>query len=220
MKIRHRITIWVASVGLLTSLVFSLVIFWEMRDQPLAILDSQLHAVTHALSKQLAKLRDPSKNAQAHLLLVASDRYWVKIYDHNQHLIYQSDLSRVVDLPLDKNRGKEPYMVSTFIPKERVFLHQDDDNNVTFRVMLVSQDVGGATYLMEIARPVEDFDEEVFDWVEAINIGLIISSIILMGVSYILAGRIVSPIAAINQLAREINANTLEKKNPPGEKPR
>ena len=216
MKIRHRITIWVAGVGLLTSLVFSLVIFWEMRDQPLAILDSQLNAVTHALSKQLGKLRRPSEDAQAHLLLVASDRYWIKIYDHNQRVVYQSDLSKVVDLPLDKDKGEEPYMISTYIPKDRVYLHQDDDNRVIFRVMSVSQNIAGSSYLIQIARPIEDFDEEVFDWVEAINIGLIISSIILMCVSYILAGRIVRPIGAINQLAREINANTLEKRIPLG----
>lgn len=216
MKIRHRITLWVAGVGLLTSLVFSLVILWEMHDQPLAIMDAQLNTVAHTLSKRLSTLRRPVEDAQAHLLLVSSERYWVKIYDQNQRVVFQSDLSRAVDLPLNKDNGGEPYMVNTYIPKELRYLYPDDDGEVTFRTLTIVEDIAGAPYLIQVARSVADFEEEFFDWVEAINIGLIVSSIILMCVSYILSGRLVRPIAAINQLAREINANTLEKRIPLG----
>jgi signal transduction histidine kinase len=216
MKIRHRITLWVAGAGLLTSLVFSLVILWEMHDQPLAILDSQLNTVAHTLSKRLATLRKPVEDAQAHMLLVSSERYWVKIYDQDQRLVFQSDLSKAADLPLKKDTKGEPYMVDTFIPKELSYLYQDDDGKVTFRTLVIIENIAGAPYLIQVARPISDFEEEVFDWLEAIDIGLIISSIILMCVSYVLAGRIVRPIAAINQLAREINENTLEKRIPLG----
>ncbi len=216
MKIRHRITLWVAGVGLLTSLVFSLVILWEMHDQPLAIMDAQLNTVAHTLSKRLSTLRRPVEDAQAHMLLVSSERYWVKIYDQNQRVVFQSDLSRAADLPLNKDKGKEPYMVNTFIPKELRYLYPDDDGEVTFRTLAIVENIAGAPYLIQVARTVADFEEEFFDWVEAINIGLIISSIILMCVSYVLSGRIVRPIAAINQLAHEINENTLEKRIPLG----
>jgi len=216
MKIRHRITLWVAGAGLFTSLVFSLVILWEMHDQPLAILDSQLNTVAHTLSKRLSTLRKPVEDAQAHMLLVSSERYWVKIYDQDQRVVFQSDLSRAANLPLKKDHMGEPYMVDTHIPKEVSFLYQDDDGEVTFRTLVIAENIAGTPYLIQVARPIADFEEEVFDWLEAINIGLIISSIILMCVSYVLSGRIVRPIAAINQLAHEINENTLEKRIPLG----
>ena len=64
--------------------------------------------------------------------------------------------------------------------------------------------------------PVEDLEEELFDLLAAIGIGLAVSTVLLVGLSYVLAGRIVKPIAAINRLARDINENTLEKRIPLG----
>ena len=60
MKIRHRIMVWVAGAGLLTSLVFSLVVFWELREQPLKMMDSQLQAAADAVTGQLASVQRPS----------------------------------------------------------------------------------------------------------------------------------------------------------------
>ncbi len=57
MKIRHKITAWVAGAGLMTSLVFSFVVFWEMQEQPFEIIDSQIEGTADAIAKQLAGVR-------------------------------------------------------------------------------------------------------------------------------------------------------------------
>jgi two-component system, OmpR family, sensor kinase len=216
MKIRHRIMLWVAGAGLLTSLVFSFVVFWELREQPLEMIDSQLKMAAAAVAEQLAKVHKPPAGERATALPISSDNYWVKVYDRNLRVLYQSELSKVVNLPLYRDKGDDAYVISTSVPARHIDFHRDDGGEVTFLVRVIPVDLSGVPYLIQIARPVEDLDEETFDLLTAIGIGLIVSTVLLVGLSYVLAGRIVKPIAAINRIARDINENTLEKRIPVG----
>ena len=214
MKIRHRIMLWVAGAGFFTSLVFSLVVFLELREQPLEMIDAQLKTAAAAVAKQLVRMQKPLTGAPEIVLPVSSEHYWIKVYDQDLRTVYESELSRLVNLPLYRDKGGEAYMISEQVPKKRMDLHQDDEDNVTFRVRSFAEHIRGVPYLIQIAKPVEDLEEEISDLLVAIGIGLVVSTILLVGLSYVLAGRIVKPIAAINQLARDINENTLEKRIP------
>ena len=216
MNIRHRIMVWVAGAGLLTSLVFSLVVFWELREQPLKMMDSQLKATAAAVAGQLARVQRSSASMPKIVSPPSSERYWIKVYDQHLRTVYQSEMSRVVDLPLYRDKDEEAYMISAYVPKKRIDLHQDDEDEVTFRVRVITKNIKGAPYLIQIATPLGNLEEETFDLLAAIGIGLAVSTALLAGLSYVLAGRIVKPISAINRLAREINENTLEKRIPLG----
>lgn len=217
MKVRHRITIWVAGAGLLTSLVFSLVVFLKMREQPLRMMDAQLKAAAAATVEQLVRVQRPAGGGRAKMILIPTAHYWIKVYDKGPHPVYRSDLAGIVNLPLYRDRGDGPYTVSTHIPKQRIYLHQDDDDEVTFRVRVFRENIAGANFLVQIARPVEELEENGFNLLGAIGIGLVISTILLICLAYLLAGRIVGAIAEINRLARDINENTLDKRIPLGE---
>ncbi len=216
MKIRRKIMLWVAGAGLFTSLVFSLVVFLELGEQPLKIFDSELKTTAVAVAEQLAMVQRPLADAQETVLPVSLEHFWFKVYDQNQRLVYESKLSRVVNLPLYRDKGEDAYMISAHVPKKRMDLHQDDEDDVTFRVRVIPKEIMGAPYLIQIAKPVEALEEELYDLLAAIGIGLAVSTVLLVGLSYVLAGRIVKPIAAINRLARDINENTMEKRIPLG----
>lgn len=208
--------VWVAGAGLVSSLVFSLVVFWEMREQPLRIMDSQLKATAVAVAIELAKVQTPQAGGPEVMLPLSSEHYWIRVYDHNRHTVYQSALSKVVDLPLYGGKGEDGYMVSAYVPRKRADLHQDDDGEVAFRVRTVAAYISGKPYLIQIAKPVEDLEDETLDLLAAIGIGLAVSAALLLGLSYVLAGRIIKPISAINRLARDINENTLQQRIPLG----
>ncbi len=216
MKIRHRIMLWVAGAGLSTSLVFSLVVFLELREEPLEIIDSQLKTAADTVAGEIAKVSGPLPGAQGIVLPVSLKHYWIKVYDQDLRTAYASDLSRVADLPLYRDRGEDAYMVQAHVPRKRMDLQQDEDDDVAFRVRVIPEEIMGAPYLIQIAKPVEDLEKELFDLFTAIGIGLAVSTVLLICLSYVLAGRIVKPIAAINRLARDINENTLEKRIPLG----
>lgn len=105
-------------------------------------------------------------------------------------------------------------MVNEHIPTKQPGLHQGDKGQISFHVRVFSKNIKGKPYLIQIAKPMEDLDEEASELFVAIGIGLAVSTVILIGLSYVLAGRIVKPIAVINRLAREINENTLQKRIP------
>lgn len=228
MKIRHRIILWVAGAGLCTSLVFSLVVFWEMRDQNLEMMDSQLRTAAHTVAEQLGTMQRPLPDDRVSVLLISSERVWIRVYDQYRRPIYSSELSQAVDLPLLQDRGDDAYMVNAHVPPKDIQLDSDDhhDQNsqdgrhnaheVTFRIRVIREDISGSPFLVQIARPMEEMDEEAIDLLSAIGAGLAVSTVLLVGLSYLLAGQIIKPIFAINRLAREIDEKTLDKRIPTG----
>jgi signal transduction histidine kinase len=215
MRIRHKIALWVTGAGLITSLVFSLVTFWEMREQPYKVLDSELETTVGVLVGLLDQNQNPHDMVQAKIRSIFSNRYWIKVYDQNRHLVYQSDLATFVDIPLH-NRGDDGYTVRTHIPMDRIYLHQDRQDEVTFRVRVIDAVSAGVPYLIQIAKPIEELDEELSDLMLALGVGMAASTALLVILSYLVAGRIVKPISVINRLSKEINEKTLEKRIPLG----
>jgi two-component system OmpR family sensor kinase len=215
-KIRHKITLWVAGAGLLTSLLLTLIIFLEMREQPFKILDSDLESTAVALAARLTTEQGPFEAGWAKSLSIPGERYWIKVYGSGLRPIYRSDLSTFVDLPLYRDKGDEGYTVRTHISKSSVFVHKGEEGEVTFRVRVIEAKIAGAPYLIQIARPMEKLEEELFDLQAALGIGLAVSTVLLVVVSYVLAGRIVRPVAEINRLTKEINERTLGERIPLG----
>lgn len=216
MKIRHKIMVWVTGAGVLTSLLFSLVVFAELREQPLEMMDSQMAAAAASVAEQVAKMPSTSAEPREIVLPLFSRQYWIKVYDPNLRVIYQSDLAKAVDLPLYRDKGSDAYTISTHVPQYRINLHQSNENEAAFRVRAIPKTINGESYLIQIAEPEGELEEETYNLLAAIGFGLIASTVVLAGLSYVLAGRIVKPIAAINRLARDINENTLEKRIPLG----
>lgn len=215
MKIRHKIALWVASAGFLTSLVFSLFVFFEMNEQTLDMMDSQLKTMADEVAGQLNATQTPSKHTAENSLLIFSKHAWIKVFDQNLHVVYQSALTRIVDLPLYKNK-KSSYTISANIPRDRIFLDQDDENEVTFKILVVKKQINGESCLIHVAKPIEDIEEELLDAYTTVGIGLFLSTLLLVFLSYAMAGRILKPLSDINRLAREIDENTLEKRIPTG----
>jgi two-component system OmpR family sensor kinase len=216
MKIRHKITLWVAGAGLLTSLAFTLVVFLEMREQPLEILDAQLESTAVALAKRLADESKPFEAGRLTAPSISGQLYWIKVLDPSLNPVYQSALATLVELPLYRNRGDDGYMVSAHIPRGSFDLHQNGKGEVTFRVRVIKANIAGTPCLIQIARPMEELEKELSGLLAALGIGFAISTPMLVIVSYLFAGRIISPVAAISRLTREINEKTLEKRIPLG----
>ncbi len=215
MKIRNRITLWITGAGLLAGLLFSVVISYEMIEQPYELLDGELDSQAHTLLADFT-LQKGNLVPQADRAMLDSlgKLYWLKIFNKKHEVVYASSLSKFATLPLKKKYGG--YNVSATIPLEATNLEQDDSNEVTFRVRVFSIPLGGQEYLVQIARPMEKLQEEIFDLVISITVGLILFTVALILLGYFAAGRILKPIADINTLAREISDKTLDKRIPLG----
>ena len=213
MNIRNRITLWITGAGLLAGLLFSIVISYEMIEQPYELLDAELDSQAHTLLVGLAPgTATPVPRSDRVMLESLGRLYWFKVFDQQQELVYASAMTNFTDLPLKKR--KNSYNVSATIPKNAAALEQDDSNEVTFRVRIFTIHFGGQEYLVQIARPMEKLQEEIVDLVIAIAVGLIVFTLTLVLLGYFVAGKILQPIAEINALAREISDKTLDKRIP------
>ena len=201
----------------MTSLVFSLVVFWEMREQPLQILDSQLNLTCDAIAREIRRNPDLWKAQKVdRAIIVQGSRYWLKIYDPRLQPIYHSELSTAVDIPLLRDKKNKTYTVNAHLSKNHVNIKRDGKEKIIFRVLVAQVLVEGKPYLIQLASSMEKIDEEISELLHALGFGIAVSAAILFCIGFFMAGQILKPISTINNLILKINERTLAKRIPMG----
>ena len=211
MNIRHRITLWASLAGLVSTVVLSLMVFFWGLETPYEFLDQELELRAHSLAEELARRQVARTPAGEDTLESFSHLYWARIYDGGGQPVFASQLAREIVLPMDAS-GKG-YLVRTDIPLNRFYAEEDDQPAAFWnRVFVVS--AGGASYQVHVARPVENLVEASIESALVIGSALLASALVLIVVSYQVAGRILHPVREINRLTAEITAKTLEQRIP------
>jgi two-component system OmpR family sensor kinase len=218
MNVRQKISILITAAGFLSSLVFSCIILWEMMEQPFRIIDSELEtAAQRAVSMVLKSEKINRKKGYSILddpFFLGDDRYWLKIYDQNTgQPVYQSHLATQIDIPEQASGASAT--IGIIIPEQiKIHLEQNSQNEVTFRVKGYKIALDGRTFLVSAARPMEKLEEEIRDTVVGVAGGLAFSVLLLMAISYFVAGLILRPVRAINDQARDITEKHLDRRIP------
>jgi two-component system, OmpR family, sensor kinase len=213
MKIRHKITLWITGTGVLVSLVFSLIIFLEMKELPYKSIDTGLEVIGQILGRLAIAGKIPSSGRLAGSFSVDVNQYWIKIYDSHMKIIYQTQLARHVTLPMRNNR--RAYTVIKSMPENGTGLGEEG-NKVAFRVRTVYLQKQGSGYIIQIAKPLGQLQDEVTDLLQSIALGLLVTTLLLIFLGYGVAGRILKPIGVINRMARDISNRTLDRRIPMG----
>lgn len=211
MKIRTRITLWVSLAGLVASAVFSLIVFLWGVEMPYEFLDQELEIRAHTITDELARNLGENTLMEIDTLVNFSHLYWVRIYDAKQQPIFTSQMAEDIAMPL--KTGGQGYLVRTDIPLTH-FYPEEEEEGATFWNRVFTFPLHGETYRIHIARPVEGIVEATIELALMISSALFISALLLIVVSYLVAGKILRPVREINKMTAEINANTLEKRIP------
>lgn len=140
------------------------------------------------------------------------DHYWIKVTDTHNNLLYQSKITRFTDIPLSSD--KTTYMIEKHIPRSKIWLGQDDHDDVMFRVMIIPTQLNNLSVMVYIAKPIEDLEEELLALFQYIAVSLAICTLIIILISYQLAGKILAPVSAISRMAKEISEKSLHKQIP------
>ncbi len=215
MRIRPKIALWITGAGVLVSLVFSTIVFLAMREQPYRLIDDELNTVEKAVMRLVYPAGEKPEGMKSNNPPINFKQYWIKVFNDHMSVVYQSELTRYTDLPLyDKHSG---YTVRTTIPKARLKLHQEENNEVTFRVRRFRVPVQGGFYVVQIGKPIEKLDQEIFEIIKGIAFGLITAMVLLVFLSYLIAGKALKPIGVIDRLAREISDKNLSVRIPLGQ---
>ena len=216
MTVRQKITLLITAAGFLSSLVFSCIILWELIEQPFRIIDSELKAVSQRTAAIVSKEQTIWKKGDPipHESFFAGDEhYWLKIYDQaGKALIYQSYLAKLIKIeepPLDSSTT-----VSVIIPRNKINLRQDRKNEVTFRMRNARVSSGEKMFRVCAGRPMEKLEEELWDVLIGVVSGLVFSVLVLIAISYFVAGIILRPVRLMNDQAKDISEKHLDRRIP------
>jgi signal transduction histidine kinase len=219
MKIRYKIALWITGVGLFVSLVLLAIVLSELAEQPHELIDSELTSVASKMTALLdfGSIHD---SGDLHRKMPLVSRYWIKIFDSNGKVVFKSSFAQAIDLPfVDQSETYEiPIDVPPGIIKSEVYSSTEDkgEDNLSFVVKTVHVNQDGKPYIIQIALPVPSPKEEFSEILQIIGIGTISSLIVLLLLSYFVAGWILQPIRKIYGISQKINEKNLESRIPLG----
>jgi two-component system, OmpR family, sensor kinase len=208
--VRKKIALLITAAGLISSLVFSCIILWEMLEQPFHLIDAELESV----SKRAVVLASNGDKRESDTRWSAGDeKYWVEIKDQDSgKSIYRSELARMIELP--QPLPGHSATVNVNISREKIDLGQNGQNQLTFRIRKSKTSFGQRDFVVCAARPIENLEEELMDTLMGVGSGLAISVLLLMAISYFIAGLIMKPVRVINDQARDISEKHLDRRMP------
>jgi two-component system OmpR family sensor kinase len=216
MTIRTRITLFVAGAGFIASLLFSVVVFLELVEEPIEILDEVLKEEAYAITAMLVSVQGDSKSAFSNFAQAAVYSYWIEIYDQEtSRLLYQSRLAQSVTLP-PVTPGGSTIANDVIVPPGLIKIEEEESEEVTFRIRTFSIALRGRTYRVQIARPMENLEEDIWELFLVIVSGLVFSTLALVAISRFVAGKILHPIGAMKDLAQDISEKNLHRRIPTG----
>jgi len=211
MTVKTRITLFIVGAGFFSSLLFSVVVFYELMEQPFELLDTLLKEEAYRTATMLVKAQKESDSVFLDSASQEMDRYWIEIYDGNtRKTIFQSNLAKSVKLPL-VNPGSRA-IARPLVSEAEIKSAQSRNKNSPFRVRTLSIELDGRSFIVQIARPMEKLNEEIWELVLGILAGLVFSSLALLVISHVMAGKILRPIGEMKNLAQDISENNLEQR--------
>ncbi|MEX1299612.1 MAG: ATP-binding protein [Desulfotignum sp.] len=212
MKIRKKITLWISGTALLSTIVFSSIIFWKLTEEPFKLIDKEIQHMAAALTDRIQSTGASGDEITLGGMPNSPDDYWIIAKNEQGQVLYRSKLTEFVDLFVPNETSR--YLIEKHIPRSKIWLKQDSSDDVLFRVLVFREQIKGRKVEIRIAKPIEDLEEELIALVVEIGIGLLLCALIIFILGYALAGRILRPISAIIKQSREISEKSLDKRIP------
>jgi signal transduction histidine kinase len=215
MTVKTRITLFVAGAGFIASLLFSMVVFLELVEEPIELLDKLLKEQAYEITGMYVNATRNSNPAPSKYLLPHMYSSWIKIYEGKTGaLLYRSSLAQSVALPTVTPGGSR--IATVAVPRGLIKMEEAQDDEITFRILTFSIAQEGRAFRVQIARPMENLQEDIWELFFVIFSGLVFSTLVLVAISRFVAGRILRPVGAMKDLAQDISEKNLHRRIPAG----
>ncbi|MDY0282538.1 MAG: ATP-binding protein [Salinivirgaceae bacterium] len=216
MTVRTRITLFIAGAGFISSLLFSIIVFYELVEQPFDLLDRVLQEEAHLVTRMNVTKQGELASRFPDAIYQTADRYWIEIYEQDTHkMLFQSSQAKSVKLP--PVRPGFSAIARASVPQRLIRTDQNGDRGATFRIKTFLIELDGRLFVVQIAKSIEHLEEEIWELVFGIAAGLIFSTLVLCAISRFMAGKILQPIGRMNDLVQDISEKNLDQRVPAGE---
>lgn len=213
MTVQTRIILFIVGSGFLASLIFSVVVFYEMAEQPFNLLDTVLQEEATRVVRTLVNAPKKVGERKGEVQPLGLDQYWLEVWDaEDGRLLFRSALASQIRLA-SLAPGSSAIMHPLIVEKRRMLPWQKG-NSPVFRVKTLALDMEGQDFRVQIGRPMEKLNEEIWDLFFGLLAGLIFSTLVLSAISRYVARKILQPVQQIKELAKEISEHNLSQRIP------
>ncbi len=213
MTVRTRIMLFIVGSGFLASLLFSVVVFYEMVEQPFNLLDTVLQEEATRVVPMLVHTPAMADGGKGTVQPLGLEPYWLEVWDAEEgRVLFRSALAeqiRLAPLPPGSRAIMHPLPVEKGAMPPRL-----KDTFSVFRVRTVVLDLDGRAFRVQIGRPMEKLNEELWEVFFGLLAGLIFSTLVLSAISRYVAGKILQPVQQIQNLAKNISEQNLSQRIP------
>ena len=215
MTVKKRISLLIIGAGLITSLLFSVVVFIELMVQSYDVLDRAIKDEAYSMTRMFVKQHNKLNIETFDSDFIPGYLYWLKITEQGSNkILFQSRMAKLIKL---HSIGLGTRAVETVKVSRKIFkLHQDKSQKVSFRVRTFSIDEGGKTFIVQIARSIRTLSRETRELFGGLVLGFFLSGIVLFLISRFIAGKILKPIGEMKELTQNISEKNLNKRIPTG----
>ena len=202
LPIRLKLTAWYSAVLLVTFILFGFVAFFGMRRGIEISVDEGLRDQLRGISELMRNVFPEGRQRLQDELREHSDlragEDFSQVSDESGHWLFRSRLMGRFDIPREGTQGLSYY--------------NRQAKGLPLRVLASEVKVGGQRYLVQVAAPMDDFDDALnrFKWVL-----LFFSPLLLVLASaggYWMSRRALQPVDEITSAARDINSRNLSKR--------
>jgi len=210
-KIRYKISLWIAAITLSVATMAGFVVYYEMSEESYSLVDRELLDLSERIVSSPHPDHIESQNADV-------DRYYVNICTKQGVNVYKSRLAGLVSL--DSRPADPRFTVSIDIELEHLWIDpaykddfedlQDlDGSSIMFRVLVSETGEREDDLVIIIAKPLPFITGDFNEVREQIILWSLFATLLVICLSYLMAGRILAPLKAINLQIRVINQSSL-----------
>lgn len=212
MKIKTRITLSIVCAGLFANIIFSLGLIYELLEQPFRILDTSLYEEANRTVANLLKNGDIEGGRERATDIDAPEAFWIKVYaPASREIIFASYIARQVEIAdIGEN---EKTIIKARVPASLGGAME----KIAFRVRSYRVEYQGDVFIVQIARAMQKFEEEMWEVFWGVIIGLIAATLGLIALGRFLSHKIIGPVGKIKELAEKISTNSLASRIPSGD---
>ncbi len=220
MKVRTKFTLWITLSSLFAAVLFSIFVYNELLEEPHKLIKRELFDTGEAI------LNSTDLSANPPFLAEKTDypleRYYVKLIGEDNRLLYASNLANHVDIPTADTQGY--FTMTRTLAPDKVWIDpfEDDEEDdllndqVKFKVLQLHRKQGKAEMTLIIAKPLAMMSFELQELIQELFLYLLISTVLVILLSYYLAGRLLKPISEINTKIKAIRETSLDERIPLG----
>ena len=215
MKIRNKISLWIATITLAVSAASGFVVYLEMSEESYEVIDREL--LDMSIRTLSTVLKDDNK--QSHLSIY-TDRHFVQIQSEGGDLLYQSRLAQLSEIEPQFDKTYFLTMVDISLEHLRVDPDEEDEidelenKGILFRVFSKLVTLNGKNIVITVAKPLPFMMEELREVRVQILLWSFVAALLVIYLSYLLAGRILSPLKSINSQIKAVNQSSLSRRIP------